>query len=136
MTRTFSAFLLFFLAVVFARAVFAQETPDWAKRDFAASADQVQAASLVSIRAQHHELKGDLTGNTLTFHVGTTAWSWGYNMQLTITATDATHSHVEIGIARSGGKAMSWGSGQKEVKKIFDGIGKELAGKGVLQTAT
>jgi hypothetical protein len=34
---------------------------------------------------------------------------------------------VSIEIARSRGKAVSWGSGKKEVQKIFAGIDKELA---------
>jgi hypothetical protein len=32
-----------------------------------------------------------------------------------------------IEIARSGGKTVSWGSGKKEVLRIFEGIEKELA---------
>lgn len=36
-------------------------------------------------------------------------------------------SDVSVEIARSGGKAVSWGSGKKEVQKIFNGIEKELA---------
>jgi hypothetical protein len=134
MTRATSAILLFCFAVVVATAAFTQEIPDWAKRDFAAPADQVHAAALASILAQRHELKGNPDGNTITFHVGTTSWSWGYNMELTITAIDETHSHVVIGIARSGGKTFSWGSGQKEVKKIFDGIDRELENKKVTKT--
>jgi hypothetical protein len=34
---------------------------------------------------------------------------------------------VVVGILRSGGKTFSWGSGKKEVRKIFDGIDTELA---------
>jgi hypothetical protein len=36
-------------------------------------------------------------------------------------------SNVSIEIARSGGNTVSWGSGKKEVLKIFEGIEKELA---------
>jgi hypothetical protein len=61
------------------------------------------------------------------FHVGTTAWSWGYNMRLYVTDVDAEHSQVEIGILKSGGKALSWGSGKKEVRKILAGLDAELA---------
>ncbi len=134
MTRAFFAVLLFSLAAAFATAASDQGIPDWAKRDFAAPVDQVHTAALASILAQHHDLKGNPDGNTITFHVGTSAWSWGYNMELTITAIDETHCHVVIGIARSGGKTFSWGSGQKEVKKIFDGIDRELENKKVTRS--
>lgn len=65
----------------------------------------------------------------MEFRVGTTAWSWGCNMRLTVTAIDDAHSQVVIGISRSGGKAMSWGSGKKEVSKIFAGIDNQLGQK-------
>ncbi len=122
-------FALFLIAcLVASTAAVAEEAPDWAKRDFAAPASQVYAAALKSIARQHHELKGQTENASITFHVGTTAWSWGYNMELTLTSVDETHTRVVIGISRSGGKTFSWGSGQKEVKKIFDGMDSELAG--------
>jgi hypothetical protein len=43
-------------------------------------------------------------------------------------ATD-NGSDVSVEVARSGGKSVSWGSGKKEVTKIFDGIQSELARK-------
>lgn len=112
----------------------AQEAPDWSKRDFDASSSAVFAAALKSIQAQHHEIKStDNAKHTAEFHVGTTAWSWGYNMKLTVTALDESHSRVVIGISRSGGKAVSWGSGKKEVLKIFNGIASQLAEKPAAQ---
>lgn len=75
----------------------------------------------------------DEANHTAEFHVGTTAWSWGYNMELTVTALDESHSRVVIGISRSGGKAVSWGSGKKEVLKIFNGIATQLAEKPTAQ---
>ena len=37
--------------------VFGEEPPDWAKRDYSGSVDQVFAAALSSIQEQHHEVK-------------------------------------------------------------------------------
>jgi hypothetical protein len=120
-----------FLAVflILASSVPADEpAPEWSKRTFSAPADRVFAAALKSIEAQHHEVKSkDETNGVVSFHVGTTAWSWGYNMILKVVPAENNSSDVSIEIARSGGKAVSWGSGKKEVKKIFAGIEKELA---------
>lgn len=112
-----------------ASSVPAQEAaPDWSKRSFTAPADQVFAAALTSIAAQQHEVKSkDDSNRVVTFHVGVTAWSWGYNMILKVAPGESNASNVSVEIARSGGKAVSWGSGKKEVQKIFNGIEKELA---------
>jgi hypothetical protein len=48
-------------------------------------------------------------------------------MVLKVAPAEINSSNVSIEIARSGGKAVSWGSGKKEVLKIFAGIEKELA---------
>jgi hypothetical protein len=105
-----------------------EEPPDWAKRDYAGSVDQVFAAALSSIQEQHHEVKSkDDTHHSVDFHVGTTALSWGYNMTLTATPVENDQVRVVVGISRSGGKAVSWGSGKKEVRKILAGIDAALA---------
>jgi hypothetical protein len=123
-----SIFLVTFLS--FTGVAFAQEPPDWAKRDYPARADQVFAAALLSIQEQHHEVKSkDDENRTVDFHVGTTAWSWGYNMRLIVTAIDEAHARAIVGISRSGGKTVSWGSGKKEVRKILAGIDAELASR-------
>ena len=101
--------------------------PDWSKRTFAAPPDRVFAAALNSITAQHHDIKAkDPATGAVTFHVGTTAWSWGYNMVLKVASASDNQSDVTVEVARSGGKAVSWGSGKKEVEKIFNGIQSEL----------
>ena len=105
----------------------AEETPDWAKRDFSAPADKVFAAALRSIQTQKHEVKWkDDSLRIVEFHVGTTAWSWGYNMRLTVKSIDEKRSVAEFSIARSGGKTFSWGKGSKEVNKIMAGMDAEL----------
>jgi hypothetical protein len=120
--------LLFLALLVSIRSVSAEELPGWAKRDYATPTDLLFTAALKSIQEQHHEVKStDDANHTVDFHVGTTAWSWGYNMRLTVTQIDEAHSRVVVGISRSGGKAVSWGSGKKEVLKIFTGIDAELA---------
>jgi hypothetical protein len=117
------------LAAMLAVGMVADEpAPDWSRKTFAAPPDQVYAAALKSIVAQHHEVKSqDEAAKVVSFHVGTTAWSWGYNMVLKVVPAENNSSNVYIEIARSGGKAVSWGSGKKEVLKIFAGIEKELA---------
>src|ERR1019366_1334806 len=106
----------------------AQESaPAWSRRKFAAPPAQVFTAALKSIAAQNHTVKHtDETTGEIFFHVGTTAWSWGYNMVLTVSREKDNSSNVSVETTRSGGKAVSWGSGQKEVRKIFDGIDKYL----------
>jgi hypothetical protein len=111
--------------LLLAGIAFPEEPPDWAKREYAAPVTDVYGAALKSIVLQHHDVKGK-KDQTIEFHVGTTAWSWGYNMELTVTPVDDTHCRVVVGILRSGGKTFSWGSGKKEVRKIFDGIDAEL----------
>ncbi|HZC25341.1 MAG TPA: hypothetical protein VE866_18555 [Candidatus Binatia bacterium] len=106
----------------------AQPLPDWSKRTFSAAPAEVFAAAIKSIAAQHHEVKSkDEANKVVSFHVGTTAWSWGYNMVMKVATGEDNASNVSIEIARSGGKTVSWGSGKKEVLKIFQGIEKELA---------
>jgi hypothetical protein len=124
--KTFFAIVL--LCVIAAPICLAEEAPDWAKRDFAAPANQVFAAGLKSLQQQKHEVKWkDDHAYTVEFHVGTTAWSWGYTMRLVVTPKGDSNSSVMVGIARSGGKTFSWGSGKKEVNKILAGIDAELS---------
>lgn len=105
-----------------------QEAPDWAKRKYDSPANQVYAAALKSIQVQKHEVQSKNESiYTVDFHVGITAWSWGYNMRLIVTPASENHSKVTIGVLRSDGKVFSWGSGKKEVRKILAGIDAELA---------
>ncbi len=119
--------LLFVIACVCGSVASAAEGPDWAKRTFAASPAEVFRAARLAVSHQRHEIKNaDEVARLLTFHVGTTAWSWGYNMTLRVEPASADQSRVTVDIERSGGKAVSWGSGSKEVRKIFEGIAAEL----------
>ena len=111
-------------------AVIGQEAPDWARRDYPASADQVFAAALLSIQEQDYEVTSkDNVVRTVDFHAGITVWSWGYNMRLAVTTIDESHAKAIVGISRSGGKALSWGSGKKEVRRILAGIDAELTAR-------
>ena len=127
-------FTLLPILTLVAALSFAQQAqsapPDWAQKTFNAPADKVYAAALKSIQQQKHEIKKtDDAAHTVEFHVGLTAWSWGYNMVLTVTPVDDEHSKVLTGIKKSGGDVFSWGSGKKEVNKIYGGIAAELAGQ-------
>jgi len=49
----------------------------------------------------------DELNHVVTFHVGVTAWSWGYNMILKVTPGANETSDVAVEVARSGGKTVS-----------------------------
>ena len=122
--------LLWIFLLAFAGVVIAAERPDWATHKFAGTPDKVFDAAKTAIAGQHHEVKdADAASHTVKFHVGTTAWSWGYNMVLKVEAEPGGGSTVTVDIDRSGGKSVSWGSGSKEVKKIFAHM-EEMLGKG------
>jgi hypothetical protein len=107
--------------------VAASDSPDWARRTFAAPPNRVYQLALASIERQKHRINSQhAAAHTIHFHVGATAWSWGYNMTMTITPA-GEGSTAEISIDRSGGKAVSWGSGHKEVGKIFRWMDEQLA---------
>ncbi|MBZ5513903.1 MAG: hypothetical protein LAN62_03480 [Acidobacteriia bacterium] len=99
---------------------------DWRREGFTVPASQVYQAAKRVI-SQHHELKAsDDERMILRFHVGTTAWSWGYNISMTVEATGERTSEAWVAIEKSGGPVFSWGSGSKEVKKIWGWIHEEL----------
>jgi hypothetical protein len=122
-------FKLFLIIIALAPILLAEQAPDWAVREYAAPADRVFAAALRSIQQQKHEVKNvDHQRRQVVFHVGMTALSRGYNMMLSVDAIDAAHSKVVVAVqSKSGGKAFSWGSGKKEVRKILGGIDAEIA---------
>ena len=92
---------------------------DWTSKRFASPPDEVYK-SAVKVIALHHEIKSkDPEIRVVRFHVGTTAWSWGYNVGLSVEPQSNGTSLVKVGIEKSGGPAFSWGSGKKEILKIF-----------------
>jgi hypothetical protein len=126
--RRISILLSVVAFLLLAGIVIGQEIPDWARRDYPGSVDQVFAAALTSIQEQHHEVKSkDDMRHSVDFNVGTTAWSWGYNMTLTATLIENTQVRVLSWESPAGGEAVSWGSGKKEVQEILAGIDAVLA---------
>lgn len=69
----------------------------------------------------------DADNRTVRFHIGTTAWSWGYHMGLRVEPQPNGTSVAKVAIEKSGGPALSWGSGKKEVRKISEWIEEDLA---------
>ena len=117
------ALLVVFTTMICAVSVAAQ---DWKQKQFLASADDVYQAA-VKVIGLHHEIKSkDPDNRLIKFHVGTTAWSWGYNMGLSVEPQSDSTSLAKVAIEKSGGPAFSWGSGKKEVDKIFRWIEEEL----------
>jgi hypothetical protein len=116
------------VALILAAGVAADgQLPDWSKRTFSAPADRVFAAALQSIAAHHHKVTStDEVNKVVGFHVGMTAWVWGYDMVLRVAPGEKNTSSVSIEIAPHNRDAFG-GSGQKEVRKILDGISKALA---------
>jgi PEGA domain len=105
-----------------------EQVPSWAMREYNHPPTLVYPAALQSIQIQKHEVQAkNEKAYTVDFHVGVTAWSWGYNMRLVITPMAGDRSKVTVGVLRSGGKVFSWGSGKKEVRKILAGIDAEIA---------
>jgi len=105
-----------------------QKAPDWAQREYDSPANQVYITAFKSIQVQKHEVQAKNESiYTVDFHVGITAWSWGYNMRLVVSPIAGNRSKVTVGVLRSGGKVFSWGSGRKEVRKVLAGIDAELA---------
>jgi hypothetical protein len=105
----------------------AASAQDWRTRQFASSPDDVYK-SAVRVIGLHHEIESkDPENRVVRFHVGTTAWSWGYNIGLVVEPQPNRTSLARVAIEKSGGPALSWGSGKKEVLKIFRWIGDDLA---------
>ncbi|SRR6266481_3485055 len=70
------------LATWVAPAATAQD--EWKTATFAAPLDSVYHAAEIAI-AKRHEIKSkDPDLHIIRFHVGTTSWSWGYNMSIAI----------------------------------------------------
>lgn len=99
---------------------------DWTSKRFASPPDEVYK-SAVKVIALHHEIKSkDAEVRVVRFHVGTTAWSWGYNVGLSVESQSNGTSLVTVAIEKSGGPAFSWGSGKKEILKIFGWMEDDL----------
>ncbi len=99
---------------------------DWTSKRFASPPDEVYK-SAVKVIALHHEIKSkDPEIRVVRFHVGTTAWSWGYNVGLAVEPQSNGTSLVKVGLEKSGGPAFSWGSGKKEILKIFRWMEEDL----------
>jgi hypothetical protein len=100
---------------------------DWRRKQFVAPANDVYK-SAVRVIALHHEIESkDPENRVVRFHVGTTAWSWGYNVGLRVDPQPNGTSLVKVAIEKSGGPVFSWGSGQKEILKIFRWMEDDLA---------
>lgn len=99
----------------------------WKKHTVRAMPDATFNAALKVI-SQHHEIRESNKGlHIIRFHVGTTAWSWGYNVTASIEPFGSDSAEITVSIEKSGGPALSWGSGKKEVGKIFKWIDQELS---------
>jgi hypothetical protein len=92
---------------------------DWTSRRFFSSADDVYRSAVKAIALRHDIKSNDRVGRVIEFHVGTTAWSWGYNMRLSVESESDKTSIVRLEIKKSGGRVLSWGSGRKEAFKIY-----------------
>ncbi len=99
---------------------------DWTSKRFASPPDEVYK-SAVKVIALHHEITSkDPEIRVVRFHIGTTAWSWGYNVGLSVEPQSNGTSLVKVGVEKSGGPVFSWGSGKKEILKIFRWMEEDL----------
>jgi len=92
---------------------------DWSTKRFPSPPDDVYKSAVKVIGLHHEIMSKDPENRVVRFHVGTTAWSWGYNMGLSVEPQSNGTSLVKVAIEKSGGPVFSWGSGKKEVLKIF-----------------
>lgn len=99
---------------------------DWRSRTFAAPPEGVFQAAEKAVLRKYRVEYNDPDRRVIRFHVGTTAWSWGYNMNLTVEPTEAGGSIARVEVEKSGGPVLSWGSGGKEVTQIFQWMDQEL----------
>ena len=95
----------------------ADDRPDWATRSFSASPEDTFRAAHVAVLQQGHNITFD-DPFTLVFHVGMTAWSWGYDMVLRVVPADEG-SLVTVDIRRTGGNGVSWGSGSRKFARFL-----------------
>jgi hypothetical protein len=66
-------------AILLLAAVAWGSDQDWRQHQFSASPDTVYQAAVKVIGLHHSIQSKDPETRTIRFHVGTTAWSWGYN---------------------------------------------------------
>lgn len=100
---------------------------DWRTKQFASPADDVYKSAVRVVGLHHEIMSKDPENRIVRFHIGTTSWSWGYNMGLLVEPQPNGTSLVKVAIEKSGGPAFSWGSGKKEILKIFRWMGEDLA---------
>jgi hypothetical protein len=112
------------LAAWLAPAATAQD--EWKTATFPASLDSVYHAAEIAVAKKHEVKSKDPELHIIRFHVGTTSWSWGYNMSMAIEDAGNGMTRASVEVEKSGGPAFSWGSGKKEVHKIFDQMRNEL----------
>lgn len=118
------------LSLVALLAVPVRAADDWTTTTFDESPDAVYA-SAVRVLMLHHKVEAkDPVERIVRFHVGATTWSWGYNIGMVLEERPSGGTSATVAIEKSGGSAMSWGSGQKEVKKIWKWIAEDLRKRG------
>ena len=121
---------LILLSLVTLLAAPARAADDWTTATFADSPDAVYASALRVLMLHHKVEAKDPEQRIVRFHVGATAWSWGYNIGLLLEERQGGGTVATVAIEKSGGSALSWGSGQKEVKKIWAWIAEDLRKRG------
>jgi hypothetical protein len=123
------------LAVGISVLSFVATAQDWRTKQFASPADDVYKSAVRVVGLHHEIMSKDPENRTVRFHVGTTAWSWGYNIGLVVEPQPNGTSLAKVAIEKSGGPALSWGSGKKEVLKIFRWMGDDLAASKLAEPA-
>ena len=99
---------------------------NWREHGFTAPAGEVYEAAKRVVN-QHYGIKtADDKARTVRFHIGTTAWSWGYNVGLTVQPTGEKTSESQVAIEKTGGPVFSWGSAKKEIKNLWGWIDEDL----------
>jgi hypothetical protein len=78
--------------------------------------------------AKHYKIElSDPERKIVRFKVGTTAWSYGYTVTLSIDPSPNNTSVVTASVEKKGGNVVSWGSGKSEILRVYSEIDNELA---------
>lgn len=99
---------------------------DWTSKRFTSPPDAVYKSAIKVIAIHHEIMSKEPESRAVRFHIGTTAWSWGYNVGMSVEPQFDGTSLVKVGIEKSGGPVVSWGSGKKEILKIFRWMEEDL----------
>jgi hypothetical protein len=99
----------------------------WTKQTFHASPDAVFSAARIAI-SKHHDITDiDLEHRTIYFRVGYSLFEWRYSMIASVESSGGESTVLTIIVDKSKRPSFSWGTGKREIRRIFKWTDHELA---------